>query len=427
VSCRRPIVLWKLDCGRFTAPHSPLEKTPHKAGVVSVTSCVAVVAFFEVATEDCRSANLDGPHDTQLLQGKRVSFPVTGSVRSKNVGHFESGPRHPELFPGLRLRAAHQPVEWAERTGGNVRGYLGIARGGVDPAVAQQHLNDACVRAIFQQVRGERMAERVGRDALVDATTSGSIAARLREGSHRKMPVLSPGREHPLKGLGGAEVTAEYVPQPVGQHDISVFAPFALFDADQFAFRVDVAHLERDGFGNAQPGAITGHQCGAVPEAGDVLEELGDLFRAEHDRELVGPPDTRKTLFPPRHFEGFEIQKLRGGDEGVDALRREFSLMEQVQFVLPQRFQVELIRAGVVELGVVGDVVDVTSLWGGREATQLHVLDKPLSERCHFRDPSDWNAVTGITVLQSEGRLAPATTGQPQTARYRCPSAPDTA
>jgi hypothetical protein len=73
-----------------------------------------VVALFEVATEDClttgeaakvylsgdkvgtglrqSSTNLDGTHDTQLLQGKRVSFPVGRALFSKNVGHFESGP-----------------------------------------------------------------------------------------------------------------------------------------------------------------------------------------------------------------------------------------------------------------------------------------------------------------------------------------------
>jgi hypothetical protein len=37
------------------------------AGVVSVSGGVAAVAFFEVATERRRTADLDGPHDAQLL------------------------------------------------------------------------------------------------------------------------------------------------------------------------------------------------------------------------------------------------------------------------------------------------------------------------------------------------------------------------
>jgi hypothetical protein len=70
------------------------------ARVVSVAFFSAVVALFEVATEGCGAADLDGSHNTELLQGKPMTFPVNGSVLSKNVGHFESGPRHPESISG---------------------------------------------------------------------------------------------------------------------------------------------------------------------------------------------------------------------------------------------------------------------------------------------------------------------------------------
>jgi hypothetical protein len=46
---------------------SPLKKTLHKAGTVTVSGGVAAVAFFDVATERRRAADLDGPHDAQLL------------------------------------------------------------------------------------------------------------------------------------------------------------------------------------------------------------------------------------------------------------------------------------------------------------------------------------------------------------------------
>jgi hypothetical protein len=44
-------------------PHSPLEKTPHKARVVGVARVSAVAALFDVATEGCGAADLDGAHD----------------------------------------------------------------------------------------------------------------------------------------------------------------------------------------------------------------------------------------------------------------------------------------------------------------------------------------------------------------------------
>jgi hypothetical protein len=63
-----------------------------------------VAAFFDVAAEGRRAANLDGAHDAQLLIRKLVSFPVIRAMPPKNVGHFESGPWHPALFPRLLFR-----------------------------------------------------------------------------------------------------------------------------------------------------------------------------------------------------------------------------------------------------------------------------------------------------------------------------------
>jgi hypothetical protein len=47
-----------------------------------------------------------------------------------------------------------------------------------------------------------------------------------------------------------------------------------------------------------------------------------------------------------------------------------FLLEQQIQFVLADGLQIQLLRAGVVELRELGDVMDVTSLCGGREAMQ---------------------------------------------------------
>jgi hypothetical protein len=64
------------------------------AGVVGVARKIAAVAFFEMAAEGRRAADLDGAHDAQLFVRKRVSFPVILAMQSENVGHFESGPGH---------------------------------------------------------------------------------------------------------------------------------------------------------------------------------------------------------------------------------------------------------------------------------------------------------------------------------------------
>src|ERR1035438_1527928 len=99
-----------------------------------------------------------------------------------------------------------------------------------------------------------------------------------------------------------------------------------------------------------------------------------------------------------------------------------------MHLVLPNGLQIELFRACVVEFCEVGGVMDVTSLCGGREATLLHVLDKPLSERCHSSLLQIGIMVTGITTCPVWRSFAPPTTAvQPQIARYCGRSAPITA
>ena len=62
-----------------------------------------------------------------------------------------------------------QFVQRADRGGDYLRRDGGITGGGVDTAVAEQHLNDANIGAVLQQVSGERVAQGVDGDAFGDA------------------------------------------------------------------------------------------------------------------------------------------------------------------------------------------------------------------------------------------------------------------
>jgi hypothetical protein len=50
---------------------SPLEKTPHKTGIVSVALMAAVVALFQMAAENSGPADRDRSHDTALRHRHR--------------------------------------------------------------------------------------------------------------------------------------------------------------------------------------------------------------------------------------------------------------------------------------------------------------------------------------------------------------------
>ena len=106
-----------------------------------------------------------------------MSFPVSGAVFSENAGHFESGPRHPELFPALWFGLRPELVERTVSTGNEFGRDLGVARRGIDAAVAEQHLNDPSVGAVFQKMRGEAVPQRMGGDAFGQTALFRGVAA----------------------------------------------------------------------------------------------------------------------------------------------------------------------------------------------------------------------------------------------------------
>jgi hypothetical protein len=62
-----------------------------------------------------------------------------------------------------------------------------------------------------------------------------------------------------------------------------------------------------------------------------------------------------------------------------------------VHLVLTERFPIELLRAEFEEFCVIFQVMEVTSFFGGCEAAQLHVLNKPLAYGV-IQDPSERNS-----------------------------------
>jgi hypothetical protein len=90
---------------------SPLEKTPHKAGVVSVAPMAAVVTLLEMASQDSSPADLDRGHGAALRRGERsaVLLTIGFAVAAKHIRHLKLGAIHvPELevlwWSGLGLR-----------------------------------------------------------------------------------------------------------------------------------------------------------------------------------------------------------------------------------------------------------------------------------------------------------------------------------
>ena len=99
--------------------------------------------------------------------------------------------------PALRLGRLGKIIE---RRGGGCDfgfGHRRITRRGVDAAMAEQHLNDTDVFAIFEQVGGEAMTKRVGRYPLVYSGQLRRFPADLLNSCRRDVPVRLDGGEQP--------------------------------------------------------------------------------------------------------------------------------------------------------------------------------------------------------------------------------------
>ena len=138
-------------------------------------------------------------------------------------------------------------------------------------------------------MRGERVTERMSGDAFGDAGIFRGVAACHRESAACHGPAFPPASEQIIVRRRDAArryavVGAKHTQQAWRQHDITVFAPLALLDADEHAFGIDIADADLYGFGNAQAGSIAEHQRGAVFEASYMAEEELYFVGAENDR-----------------------------------------------------------------------------------------------------------------------------------------------
>jgi len=109
-----------------------------------------------------------------------------------------------------------------------------------------------------------------------------------------------------------------------------------------------------------------------------VLKELRHLVTAEHYGKPLRHAYPREVPASPWHLQRDPVHHFDRRNRAIHRIRRQFPLVDQVQLVLADRFEVQMLGALAVMLRECADVVDVCSLCGGCEATQLHVLDESL-------------------------------------------------
>ena len=135
-------------------PNSPYRNTLHKARVVGDPVGAASLATQHVSTECRAAALLDGRHDLELAQAQVAALRLApgGTMAAEDVGDLQGAVRHEEGLRGLQSlqRADHL----AQDLGGDVR----VDRRGLQPLVAEQHLDHPDVDLLLEQVGGKAVA-----------------------------------------------------------------------------------------------------------------------------------------------------------------------------------------------------------------------------------------------------------------------------
>ncbi len=143
--------------------------------------------------------------------------------------------RRSDAGPSVPLASRRkQPVERAPDAGQVAAGDARVELRGPGGSVAEECLNVPQVRAVFQQVGGEGMPQRVHGDVLLDPRrpAGASLDNDVLHAAFGQMPALARPGEQPAAGGPDGEMAAERVSHHGREHHVAVLAALALAHVD---------------------------------------------------------------------------------------------------------------------------------------------------------------------------------------------------
>ena len=112
---------------------------------------------------------------------------------------------------------------------------------------------------------------------------------------------------------------------------------------------------------------------------GTWSKKQGHFLLAENDGGVFGNTGAQQASGVEGRLQGDAIEELDGGKKLIHRFGRVPAFVGQVDLVLADVFQVQMFRAGLIELRQTGDVMQIASLCLGRQIAQLHVFDHAFS------------------------------------------------
>ncbi len=154
--------------------------------------------------------------------------------------------------------------------------------------MSEQELDGPNVSAPFQQMDGKGVPQRVGCDGLLQARHTASLLTALTNG----IPGNGLTDHFPWEQPSGRPYYLPIGPQDFKQlareHDIAVFLPLALLDAQSHALAVDVADFQMSCLGDPEASSVDGAEEGALFEIADRSQKPHGFLWTEDDWATFG-------------------------------------------------------------------------------------------------------------------------------------------
>jgi hypothetical protein len=149
------------------------------------------------------------------------------------------------------------------------------------------------------------------------------------------------------------------------------------------ALAIHIWYLQVNPFPQAQSAGVNGGQAGPVVLSVQAAQHPAHFLATENDRELFLFGGTYKVQGGPRAVGGMLVKELDATQSNRAGTARSLLLVFEVEEILAQFFLGDAIRGFVVVFGQLSYSADIRLLRFRGETAQLHVLNHPLSERCH--------------------------------------------
>ena len=249
--------------------------------------------------------------------------------------------------------------------------------------VAEVDLDLAEVLALFEQVCGVRMSQRVNVRGLFDAAglerePEGALQRGAAHGFCGRGRALSAvafgGKEERGMAVGFPEL-AQQRQGALGQRDVTIPVALAGAEVQKPPFGINVADGQREPFAQPQTAGINEDQTDAMVQGGHLSQNAAHFGGGEHDRQFeLGIGAGQLEFVGPDAFEGLFPEELEGTDDLGGSLAGDFLFGLEMDTVLAELLGANQVGRFGIELTELPEAGEVGLFGAGADGQEFEVV-----------------------------------------------------